>query len=600
MSTETIAQNELMSPDSILPFTCVHGALLGAAVGDALGWPQEQNAGRLGEFILIPEPLAFIPWKRKIGKYVSSFYQEEIAAGEYSDDTQLLLATARSIVRGGDDWAKRFSHQELPLWLLYERGGGGATKRAAALWLKGETPWSTNNTKELESYFNAGGNGVAMRVLPHALMCGHTQDDVMRNVMRNGILTHGHPRALLGAIVYAYAAWWLTHAPSPVPFGEIIDMLLDEQPKWEYLPETNPGEKTNRWLEIANNHFRHGYRSEWHQTAQEIRNGLLQCQQALGEGALANDTDVLKALGCIKSKENGSGVVAALSVLYLFAMHAADPEIGLRTIAFAKHADTDTLASMLGGLFGIVYGIEWLPTSLRHVQDHDLIADMATKLAHSEGSSGETSSNTRWGSEDKQKTFALLESGQTTDIPLGTLGKATIQSERYLETYDPDLTVREWRLQTTSLQTVYIKKMYKESKQRYVSARRPAEENGQAQQNFATTNNEQTTDLKHAVEHVSLKDALALINELATDNMLLFFEQVSLKDAFVLMKTLWALAQSPSENIPDIPLSKTLPLIVQLNNTSNEQDIRSVVAHHADTLSQDEQEALMRLLQRVH
>src|SRR5215471_15049583 len=70
-----------------------------------------------------------------------------IGAGEYSDDTQLLLATTRSLLYG-EQWAKYLSHYELPLWLLYERGGGGATKRAAAAWQRNVTPWGEENAKE--------------------------------------------------------------------------------------------------------------------------------------------------------------------------------------------------------------------------------------------------------------------------------------------------------------------------------------------------------------------------------------------------------------------------------------------------------------------
>ena len=89
---------------SVLPIEKVHGALLGAAVGDAWGWPQEYNAKRVKESEVISESLAFQSWRRRCG---GRFYlhEEQISAGEYSDDTQLLLATARSL-RYGEQWAK--------------------------------------------------------------------------------------------------------------------------------------------------------------------------------------------------------------------------------------------------------------------------------------------------------------------------------------------------------------------------------------------------------------------------------------------------------------------------------------------------------------
>ena len=52
---------------SSLPIEKVHGALLGAAVGDALGWPQEYNARRVKEHEVTPESLTFQTWRRRCG-----------------------------------------------------------------------------------------------------------------------------------------------------------------------------------------------------------------------------------------------------------------------------------------------------------------------------------------------------------------------------------------------------------------------------------------------------------------------------------------------------------------------------------------------------
>jgi ADP-ribosylglycohydrolase len=78
------------------------GAFLGAAVGDALGWPQEDRSSRIGtprgSRVGSPE-YAFQQWIRRAG---GRFYAHEeiILPGEYSDDTQLLICTARSLLHG--------------------------------------------------------------------------------------------------------------------------------------------------------------------------------------------------------------------------------------------------------------------------------------------------------------------------------------------------------------------------------------------------------------------------------------------------------------------------------------------------------------------
>ena len=450
---------------SSLPIEKVHGALLGAAVGDALGWPQEYNARRVKEQQVTTESLTFQTWRRRCGGRFYP-YEEHISAGEYSDDTQLLLATARSLLYG-EQWAKYLSHYELPLWLLYERGGGGATKRAAASWQRNVPPWSEGNAKEHARYYEAGGNGVAMRVLPHVLLSGQTEVQLLRDVLRNGILTHGHPRALLSARVYAQAAWIIAHTPPPLAYGAVIEAVLDSQPQWEYLPEHVEGAATSatHWLERADKHSAGGYLTAWRMTVEELHTGLLVCRRALTEGALANDYTVLQSLGCFERPSNGSGVTAALATLYLFAAHAADPLIGLRTIAFAPSADTDTLASMLGGLFGLSHGLEWIPETLQRVQDHALIADMAAQLIQPSRQRVELPRG-HWSQRDAHDVLARLEAESTHELTLGVLDKTLVQGKRSLKALTENLIVNEWQLRTALGQTLYIKHLRKRAQQR--------------------------------------------------------------------------------------------------------------------------------------
>ena len=141
------------------------GALIGAAIGDALGWPNEQNSKNISKNK--NSIRTYVEWNRRAGgRYWP--HEEKICVGEYSDDTQLIIATARSLLRGRQ-WSNFFRQAELPAWLKYERGGGGATKRAAQKWADNISPWDekSNSPLEIKDYFMAGGNGVAMRIIPH-------------------------------------------------------------------------------------------------------------------------------------------------------------------------------------------------------------------------------------------------------------------------------------------------------------------------------------------------------------------------------------------------------------------------------------------------
>ncbi len=171
------------------------GAMLGAACGDALGWPNE----RVRKSKVPKQPQGclheFRKWYRRSGGRFFP-HEEIIEAGEYSDDTQLILCLSRSLLRG-EKWFEFYTQVELPFWSLYERGGGGATKRAVNSWQDGIKPWNPNRKpQEVTKYFKAGGNGVAMRALPHALYhCERDFDKVASSIFKDGATTHVHPRA---------------------------------------------------------------------------------------------------------------------------------------------------------------------------------------------------------------------------------------------------------------------------------------------------------------------------------------------------------------------------------------------------------------------
>lgn len=129
------------------------GAMLATAIGDALGWPNEFRSKNKNKKPVLTDE--FIDWTRSSKN--PHWHYEKILAGEYSDDTQLTLAVARSILVG--DWEQNFAEKELPFWLNYERGGGGALLRAArSCNQNGIQLWQT---KTPNKYFNAGGNGVS-------------------------------------------------------------------------------------------------------------------------------------------------------------------------------------------------------------------------------------------------------------------------------------------------------------------------------------------------------------------------------------------------------------------------------------------------------
>ena len=436
--------------DPVGPLAKAEGALLGLAAGDALGWPQEMQRSGTSPRI------EFQTWTRRGGGRFRP-YEEIIDAGAYSDDTQLALAVARSRTSHDTDWWKAFATVELPLWTLYERGGGGATKRAARAWIDGGPPWKVAKRDAVRRYFDAGGNGVAMRVLPHALFLAGSDDPngLVREVVFDGSATHGHPRALVGAAAYAYAAWSLARRTGTLGFGELLDLLLDESSAWGTFPRSERGGGT--WLTAAEG-VTDGYERIWSQTVGEMRTLLEVARRGVRAGALADDHAVLAELGCFGSSK-GSGAVTAAAAAYLAARHAAQPRQGVVRAAFESGADTDTLAAMTGGLAGCLAGVEWIPRPWLDVQDAGYLRRMAGRLAAGPDGADRRAVPARPDLQAILSELARNRDGDVDDIVLGNGMGAKAEALTDPRAIAKSIAVRAWRLTTADGQTLYVTKV---------------------------------------------------------------------------------------------------------------------------------------------
>ncbi|MGW0282123.1 ADP-ribosylglycohydrolase family protein [Streptomyces sp. NPDC003236] len=356
------------------------GLLLGAAAGDALGWPQEQRSGIVGgrKSRDVQPSMAFRSWNRWAGGQYAK-YEDPVAAGEYSDDTQLLLATARSCLRGAD-WLAWLRDVELPTWPLYQRGGGRAVLTACRAWQNGSPPWQGPESK-VRSYFAAGANGVAMRIAPHVIA---TIDDtnptaLISRVLNDGVLTHGHPRALLGAVIYALGVRHTVQQQGAAEYGELL-FTLTRTREWAD-PDVAVGAVPVDWLEQYEEHSKFPFAASWRRAAEEMQQLLGIVSEALERSALADDEKTLSALGCFDPKVNGAGTITAAASFYLAARFSVRPSMGMLRSAFLPNADTDTLASMTGALLGALHGSEWLRPLCGKLQDRAYIERLAGLLA---------------------------------------------------------------------------------------------------------------------------------------------------------------------------------------------------------------------------
>ncbi|MDX3385532.1 ADP-ribosylglycohydrolase family protein [Streptomyces niveiscabiei] len=350
--------------------------LVGAAVGDAMGWPYERRDRTRSLPPLSQVSGRFFAWQRMAGSHFRPIV-EDIGPGEYSDDTQMLIAVARARLTAGDQWLPWLQRVEWPFLLDYERGAGAGVKRACRAWERQGAAWG-NRADDQDKYFAAGANGAAMRIAPHVIAHHEgTFGDLAHDVIHDAATTHGHPRALLGALVHAYALWVSLRQPAPLAYGWLVEAVLDglkdwREPVWQSLDR--------RWLDAASQAFSDGYECAWDETVQEVEELLSSARASLESGALSAPSAFLETHGLTRTKTRGSGTLCAVAAIYLAARSASSPERGVGVPARQEGADTDTLASMTAGLLGAGLGQEWLGSYGRSVQDAPLLNALAESL----------------------------------------------------------------------------------------------------------------------------------------------------------------------------------------------------------------------------
>jgi ADP-ribosylglycohydrolase/predicted enzyme related to lactoylglutathione lyase len=461
------------------------GVLLGAAMGDALGWPQERLSSR-GEKHRTPRPLSLGPvlvdWVRHAGgRYLP--HDEHIRAGEYSDDTQLILCTARSLLLG-KEWWKHMATCELPFWTVYERGGGASTKRAANHWLAGQAPWSPKvKAQERSSYFAAGGNGAAMRVAPHCLRLADSAEfaPVAKDIAINAVCTHGHPRALVGALAYGFAVWCAVRQKGTLEYGKLIEFVGSRVDDWSTLPDL--GDTWRGWRQAADELLDGSYADIWHQAVSEMLTLLEQAQHGVQQQALSVDHDVLAQLGCFDRRVNGAGTVTGAASIFLASRYAADPVHGVLEAAFSLGADTDTVGSMTGALLGALHGLGWLGSISDHLQDSLYLRTMAARLVDGNANSESevpAAHLTRRSVNATKERLERAADGEALELPDGRV--ARVCQRQSLSSRSRSIDASMWKVVTADGQTLYVKKVSRKpvDQSRSLPARAETPEQGHA------------------------------------------------------------------------------------------------------------------------
>jgi ADP-ribosylglycohydrolase len=354
--------------------------MLASAAGDALGWITElaKSQSDLEKRCGVTCVREFIKWEKYVGGRFQG-YKDVMLPGDYSDDTQLTISTAACIRNDGTFDVTRFSKHEFPQWLEYARGAGGTIKEAASRIQRKSTCWYDNFfsrkvKEETLDYRDAGANGAAMRIAPHVLANVGRWPQAEVDIWRNTIISHGHPRAIVGALLYGQALDWLLQTIDDVSGRKLVE-YLGQEVKGYRLPHTV---EFDRW-ESTWNHDRVASLAHSMQTtideAVEYLRFVWRSLEFTGEA-----DDVLKRLGCFAPSTKGSGLSTVLAGIYFFARRPEAVEENVLAGVNAIGADTDSIAAFVGGLAGAAFGLEALPAHWNAVQDRDLLVKLGRQL----------------------------------------------------------------------------------------------------------------------------------------------------------------------------------------------------------------------------
>ena len=276
------------------------GCLLGTACGDILGagvegWSAGEIRDTYGE--------------------LRDFPHTTRGFGCYTDDTQMTLALATSLVERGRVDAKHVSSKYAEFYEGW-RGYGGAAHRVMRVLQQGGDYRGTGRLQFPDGSF---GNGGAMRIAPVGLAYRHAAPAVLHQAVEDALLcTHVHPEAVDGAFIQARAVAVAARS-SPAEFDP------------------------------------YGLLRELHEMSRTtvVRLKL----EALTRGWEEHHPDLLviaKAGTGIRASE------AVAAALWAFLRHGAEPESCIiRAVGFG--GDTDTIGAMAGALAGALHGRSWIP-----------------------------------------------------------------------------------------------------------------------------------------------------------------------------------------------------------------------------------------------
>ncbi|MGW4563204.1 ADP-ribosylglycohydrolase family protein [Streptomyces sp. NPDC004561] len=324
------------------------GALLGLALGDALGFPTEFND--------VPSILAKCgPWRE----------MELPKRAFVSDDTQMTLALGRALRTAMERGFLAPGRLERPLreefvdWYQSpenNRAPGNTCLTACNLLKEDGRRWQD------ASQVGSKGCGANMRVAPIGLAPGLSDEQRAGAAQLQSALTHGHPTALAASDLTARAVHLLAQGTEPAALlGRLRSYALDHRTRYDH---TWLGDLWTRAQDPGPEHF--------------IARGWDECLEILDRLEEAVRTVSPEADPCLATGEGWIAEEAFATGLLCFLLFPDEPVTALRRAACTA-GDSDSIACLTGAFAGAWAGADaWPADWARRIEYRDGLLALGT------------------------------------------------------------------------------------------------------------------------------------------------------------------------------------------------------------------------------